>query len=125
MREDRVIKLPVFRTMFKPVARKAWKCDICKELVDVGDRYIHYIDRRPHKIINYRFHTECFQTVIAYCALNKRSSFTPITVRNWAKKTFCTRCTKECSMKDCKHLYSAMKVKVREMKRNEKNQIPT
>ena len=110
MRENRVIKLPVFRTMFLPVARKAWKCNICKKSVEIGRRYVHYIDRQPHKIINYRFHPECFKMVEAYCTVNSKTSFTPTTVRNWLKKTYCEPCKEECELHPCKKLESVISV---------------
>ena len=110
MRENRVIKLPVFRTMFKPVARKPWKCDICKERVAEGQRYIHYIDRRVHKIIHYRFHDECFLCVTAYCKARKRSTFTPPTVRKWVKAEICSTCPTPCEKCRCKAIESACKL---------------
>ena len=116
MRENRVIKLPVFRALFNPVARKAWKCNLCKMPVNVEERYVHYIDRRPHEIINYRFHNECFMIVEAYCKERNRTSFTPRTVANWATKTFCMNCTKECTFHPCKRILIAVKTTLRKKK---------
>lgn len=112
MRDDRVIKLPVFRTMVSPVARKAWKCNLCKTNVDIGSRYVHYIDRRAHEIISYRFHKECFAMVETYCAVRHRPTFTPRSVQNWANKTFCERCPKKdegCKLNPCKRILTAIK----------------
>lgn len=120
MRENRVIKLPVFRTMFQPIARKEWKCHLCKETVEVGKRYIHYIDRQPHKIISYRFHIGCFGIVMAYCAEKHRKNFTPITVRKWAEKTFCEPCKEECSLHPCDRITA----KTKAVMRNKKSQKP-
>ena len=113
MRENRVINLPVFRTMFMPVARKEWKCNICKMPVEKNKRYVHYIDRRPHEIIRYRFHIECFSMVEAYCKEKNKTSFTPRTVQNWAKKTFCENCNEDCSIHNCKRIEGAVKMILR------------
>lgn len=108
--KPRVIKLPVFKTMFMPVARKAWRCNLCKQRVEVGKRYVHYIDRRPHEIINYRFHHECFAIVTEYCRDRKRPNFTPRTVNNWVRKKYCEPCGKEgCSIRDCALIHAATK----------------
>lgn len=110
MKPDRVIKLPVFRTMFCPVAQREWKCCICKEPIEKGHRYIHYFDRRIHEIKDYRFHIECFRIVEAYCKERKRTTFTPVTVRNWAIKRFCNECKNGCALHRCKPIESATKV---------------
>ena len=126
MKPDRVIKLPVFRTMFRPVARKEWKCDICKKPVEIERRYTHYIDRQPHKIINYRFHNECFGIVVAYCMDKDVTIFTPTKVRNWAHKRFCERCKNECQLHRCKRIENALKRIAREHKKRQKEiEIPT
>ena len=117
MRPDRVIKLPVFRTMVRPVARKDWKCNICKERVTIGERYTHYIDRRAHEIINYRFHNECFGIVEAYCTERKRTSFTPQTVRKWALKTFCESCKEDCPLHACTMVNEGVKKILRNVKK--------
>lgn len=110
MRNDRIIKLPVFRAMFTPVARKAWKCNLCKAPVEVGDRYVHYIDRRPREIISYRFHKDCFKIVEAYCQTRHRTSFTPRSVYSWATKAFCGRCQEEgCKLKPCAKIIAEIK----------------
>ena len=110
MKPDRVIKLPVFKTMFIPIARKAWKCNLCKERVEIGKRYTHYINRKPHEIISYRFHNECFAMVSAYCEEKHRSTFTPRSVANWIKTKYCEPCGKEgCNIKDCKFIQTAIK----------------
>lgn len=101
MKENRVIKLPIFRTIMNPVARKEWKCALCKERVTLGERYIHYIDRRAHEIIRYRFHADCFTIVEAYCKTKQRTNFTPRTVQRWVMKNFCKPCGKECQLKPC------------------------
>ena len=110
MREDRVIKLPVFKTMVVPVAQKAWKCSLCKQPVEVGKRYTHYINRKPHEIINYRFHNQCFSMVQAYCEEKRRATFTPRSVANWVRKKYCEPCGKDgCDIKDCKLIQVATK----------------
>ncbi len=110
MRDDRVITLPVFKTMVVPVAQKAWKCSLCKDPVKVGERYTHYINRKPHEIINYRFHNECFAMVTAYCAETKKTTFTPKTVANWVSKKFCEVCGKgECKPRECPKILVAIK----------------
>ena len=114
MKADRVIKLPVFRTMFTPVARKAWKCSLCKTPVEIGDRYVHYIDRRAHEIVNYRFHKTCFNMVEAYCIMTKSTSFTPSKVRNWVKKAYCE--DENCAVFPCKKLESVMSVILKKFK---------
>ena len=121
MRPNRVIKLPVFRTMFQPVAQKAWVCNICKQPVEIGRRYVHYIDRRTHEIINYRFHSECFGLVEAYCKAKGKTSFTPTTARNWAKKTFCDMCKEQCPYPRCKGIESAVKTILKGIKKVEMN----
>ena len=108
MRPDRVVKLPVFRTMFFPVAQKAWKCDLCKEPVEVEKRYVHYFDRRTHEIINYRFHRECWDIVQAYCLSNKVQTFTPLKARNWVKREFCVHCPNECAPHPCNQLMAVI-----------------
>ena len=90
--------------MFNPVAQKAWKCSLCKEPVIVGKRYIHYIDRRVHEIINYRFHHECFGIVHAFCWAKQVTEFTPVKVRNWAKKEYCMKCGEGCTPHPCDRL---------------------
>ena len=110
MRPDRVIKLPVFRTMFCPVAQREWKCCICKQPIEKGRRYIHYFDRRVHDIKDYRFHMECFRIVEAYCKTRNRTAFTPITVRKWAMKEYCEKCHEDCELHNCNRIQSALKV---------------
>ena len=109
MKSDRVIKLPVFRTMFLPVARKERKCCICKEPIEVGSRYVHYFDRRVHEIKDYRFHVPCFDIVTAYCKDTDRTSFSPATVRKWVKKTYCEPCGKECQVPYCRMIEASVK----------------
>lgn len=102
MKPNRVIKLPVFKTLIIPVARKEWKCNLCKERVEIGKRYTHYVNRRPHEIINYRFHNECFMMVMAYCNEKKRSTFTPQTVAKWIRSKCCDACgEQDCSIREC------------------------
>lgn len=111
MKDDRVITLPVFKTMVTPVALKAWKCDLCKEPVEVGERYTHYVNRKPHEIIHYRFHTECFHMVMAYCEANKKANFTPRTVANWVRRKFCEGCNgTDCTIHECKKIRSWLKI---------------
>ena len=117
MKPDRVIKLPVFRTMFCPVAQKEWKCCICKEPVEIGKRYVHYFDRRVHEIKDYRFHMECFGIVEAYCAERKRNAFTPVTVRKWALNRFCMYCPNDCALHPCKRIESAIKTALKGVKK--------
>ena len=112
MKENRIIKLPVFKTMFAPVAQKAWKCDLCKQPVEVGNRYIHYINRKVDRIINYRFHRECFKMVEAYCEAKEETEFTPRKVMNWIRKELCKACEKlsnDCNPKECKRIAVAIK----------------
>ena len=110
MRSDRIIKLPVFKTMVVPVARKAWKCHLCKQPVEVGKRYTHYVNRKIDKIINYRFHNQCFMMVNAYCREKKRTSFTPQSVAKWIRQKYCEPCGKEgCNIKDCMKILAAIK----------------
>ena len=109
MKSDRVIKLPVFRTMFLPVARKERKCCICKEPIEVGSRYVHYFDRRVHEIKDYRFHVPCFDIVTAYCKDTDRTSFSPATVRKWLMRRFCEPCGKGCKTINCKLIESFAK----------------
>ena len=114
MRKDRIIKLPVFRTMVIPIARKAWKCSLCKQPVSIGERYIHYIDRRTHEIVRYRFHYDCFEIVKGYCVAKERTSFTPRSVQNWALKAFCENCPEKdigCKLGPCKRILTAIKYK--------------
>ena len=118
MKPNRVIKLPVFRTMVCPVAKRERKCAVCKGTIETGTRYVHYFDRRISEIKDYRFHMECFGIVEAYCAEKKRTSFTPVTVRNWAIKTFCNTCKNDCPFHCCKRIESAVKTKLKGVKKS-------
>lgn len=117
MRSDRVIKLPVFHVYFRPVARKEWKCTLCKQKVHVGERYVHYFDRRTHEILDYRFHPDCFTVVEAYCIEKRRTTFSPRSVIMWAKKGFCAKCQEECPSFPCAHLKSITGLLVKSRKK--------
>ena len=115
MREDRVVKLPVFRTMFHPVAQKEWKCCICHNPVTIGERYTHYVDRRAHEIIHHRFHDNCFMMTEAYCAQRNKTSFAPRGVRTWFKSNLCKDCGKGCDLYPCSKIMAWAKVKLKEI----------
>ena len=118
MNPNRVIKLPVFRAMVCPVAKREWTCAICKEPIEEGARYAHYFNRQVHVIKDYRFHMECFGIVEAYCIEKNTTEFTPLKVRNWANKTFCEECKEECPLHRCKRVDSAIKAALRVAKKS-------
>ena len=115
MRENRVIKLPVFRTMIHPVARKEWICCICKQPVALGERYTHYVDRRVHEIIHHRFHDDCFLITEAYCAQRHRREFKPGSVRSWLTNNHCKSCKEDCELHACPKILAWAKVKLKEI----------
>ena len=105
MKPDRVITLPVYRTVISPIARKEWKCDLCKQPIKVGERYAHYFNRKPHEIISQRFHSDCFAMVMAYCAEKKRGTFSPRSVVTWIVNKFCVPCGQaNCNVGNCDKL---------------------
>ena len=115
MRENRVIKLPIFRTMIHPVAQKDWKCCICRKNVTKGERYTHYVDRRAHEIIHYRFHDACFMMTEAYCAERGRTEFTPRYARQWFMNHHCKECGKGCDLAPCAKIMAWVKTKLKEI----------
>ena len=109
MKQNRVITLPVFKTIVKPVAKAEWTCALCKQPIDKGMRYTHYFNRKPHEIIDYRLHNECFDVVIAYCAEKHRTTFTPRSVANWVRTKFCNDCKMGCGKLRCKKIEASVK----------------
>ena len=118
LKPNRVIKLPVFRTMFHPVAQKEWKCCICHRPIEKGKRYTHYIDRRVHEIIHSRFHDACFMMTEAYCLQRDRKEFMARSVRNWLINNHCKECGQGCQLYPCEKIMKWVKTKMKEFSKN-------
>ena len=104
---------PTFHTTNAPIARKGWKCSLCGEPVQTGERYVRYTWRKETEIDDLPYHPECWAIIRFYCKMTGETMFSAEAVHAWLKtRRHCKTCKEaECHMSRCEKLKKWVKFK--------------
>lgn len=81
-----------FSNQSNRIARKEHKCDLCGEVIRVGEKYSRYAGKYDGQMFDYKHHLLCLEMISEYCLWAEDNEYTEDDVIDWLMETVCYNC---------------------------------
>ena len=85
--------LEFFNSTF-PKARKEYKCDLCGEKIEKGQKYHRYSGKYDGELFDDKYHCVCQKIINAYCDWASEREYTNDEIYDYLHDEYCLDCKK-------------------------------
>ena len=73
-------------------ARKEHRCDLCGEIIRVGEKYIRFSGKYDGMMFDQKLHLLCNQIISEFCRANNEEEYSDDLVFDWVQYVVCSEC---------------------------------
>lgn len=73
-------------------ARKEHRCDLCGEIICVGEKYVRFSYKYDGLMFDQKLHLVCNQIISEFCRENDEEEYTDNLVLGWVLDVVCSEC---------------------------------
>jgi len=92
--ERTVLVMIEFSTTKKMKSRKQRKCSLCRETIEVGERYARYSGKYEGDFFDEKYHIGCYNLIGEYCLSTGENEYDDWCVMDWIADRVCSDCPK-------------------------------
>ena len=81
-----------FFTSTYPKARKEYKCDLCGQKIEKGEKYHRYSGKYDGDLFDDKYHLICQKIINAYCEASTEGEYTNDEIYDWLRDDYCPDC---------------------------------
>lgn len=70
-------------------AKKEYRCDLCDEIINIGEPYLRYTGLYDDCFCDNKYHTECVAAISMYCKDTDSDEYSEDAINDWAYEKVC------------------------------------